>query len=254
MNYMHVSYTYPCHRHGTTCSRPSLSITLPSKLNAASVMNTVYALVRPHLHHHFTRAKRARGVTRRRYIASTISRKAIAQRTAVLQSQRRRRVNQKRMRKINHPNRKMTSQRQRPVTLSPSLTTVDGRTKLLSMMKGQSNAKHSDSDLSSYLMCATSRSCFGWILDGGSTNHICMDRLAFATFTPTTDSIKGIVKNGPELQVLSTSTVLVTVSVQGRKECMVKLINVSYCPNTCDNLMSVSQMNQKGMEITKRGG
>ena len=89
-------------------------------------------------------------------------------------------------------------------------------------------------------MCATQRSRFGWILDGGSTNHICMDCSAFATFTPMTDSIKDIAQNGPELQVLGTGTVLVMVSVQGRKERTVKLINVSYCPNVRNNLMSES--------------
>ncbi|KIM58041.1 hypothetical protein SCLCIDRAFT_16854 [Scleroderma citrinum Foug A] len=84
--------------------------------------------------------------------------------------------------------------------------------------------RHSDSDLSAYLTGTSSRSRFGWILNGGSTNHICTERLAFTTFTPAHDSIKGIVKNGPELEVLGTGTVLVSVS---------------------------SRMDRKGMEITK---
>ena len=78
-----------------------------------------------------------------------------------------------------------------------------------------------------------------------------MEHLAFTTFTPAHDSIKGIVKNGPELEVLGTGTVLVSVLVKGRPESTIKLLNVSYCPNARDNLMSESWMDQKGMEITK---
>ena len=117
-----------------------------------------------------------------------------------------------------------------------------------------SNMKRSDSDLSAYLTGGPSRSRFGWILNGGSTNHICTERSAFATFTPTNDSIKGIVKDGPELQVLGTGAVIVTVSVKGRPDHTIKLVNVSYCPDAQDNLMSKSRMDCRGMEITKRGG
>ena len=49
-------------------------------------------------------------------------------------------------------------------------------------------------------------------------------------------------------------TVFISVSVKGRPDWMIKLLNVSYCPNAWDNLMSESQMDQKGMEITKWGG
>jgi len=114
--------------------------------------------------------------------------------------------------------------------------------------------RRSDSDLSAYLTGTSPRSRFGWILDGGSTNHICTERSAFTTFAPTHDSIKGIVKNGPELEVLGTGTVLISVSVKGRPDRTIKLLNVSYCPNARDNLMSESRMDRKGMEITKRNG
>jgi len=61
--------------------------------------------------------------------------------------------------------------------------------------------RRSDLDLSAYLTGTSPRSQFGWILDGSSTNHICTERSAFTTFAPTHDSIKGIVKNGPELEL-----------------------------------------------------
>jgi len=79
----------------------------------------------------------------------------------------------------------------------------------------ESDQKYSDSDVSAYLAASTiSHSHFGWILDSGSTNHICTERSAFIVFTPTNGIIKGIVKNGPMLQVLGIGTVLITVSVK----------------------------------------
>lgn len=113
---------------------------------------------------------------------------------------------------------------------------------------------HSDTEHSSYITSPPSRSRFGWILDGGSTTHICTERAAFATFTPLEEHIQGIVKNGPALQVLGYGSVLVNVSVKGRADRIVKLTNVRYCPNARDNLMSESRMDRKGMEITKRNG
>ena len=71
-------------------------------------------------------------------------------------------------------------------------------------------------------------------------NHICTDHTAFATFTPAHDTIQGIIKNGPELKVLGMGTVLISVLVKGRPDRIIKLLNVSYCPNAQDNLMSES--------------
>ena len=118
----------------------------------------------------------------------------------------------------------------------------------------ESNNHSSDSSLSTYLASNSPHSCFGWILDSGATNHICTEWTAFATFVPTNDSIKGIVKNGPDLEVHGTSTMLINVSVNGRPDQVVKLLNVSYCLNVCDNLMSKSCMDHKGIEIMKRNG
>ena len=116
----------------------------------------------------------------------------------------------------------------------------------------ESDKKASNSDLLAYLAAQNmSHSCFSWILDSRSTNHIYTEWLAFTTFTPTNSIIKGIVKNGLMLQVLGVGTVLVTVSVKGREDQTIKLLDVSYCPNAHDNLMSESQMDHCGMEITK---
>ncbi|KAG1843902.1 hypothetical protein F4604DRAFT_1519108, partial [Suillus subluteus] len=79
-----------------------------------------------------------------------------------------------------------------------------------------------------------------WILDGGSTTHICTERSAFATFTPTKDHIRSIIEDGPELQVLGYGTVMMSVSVKGRADRIVKLTNARYCPNARSNLISES--------------
>ena len=44
---------------------------------------------------------------------------------------------------------------------------------------------------------------------------------------------------------------LINVSIKGRPDLVVKLLNVSYCPNVHNNLMSESCMDCKGIEITK---
>ena len=82
-----------------------------------------------------------------------------------------------------------------------------------------SNDNHRlDLSLSAYLTSSHSHSRFGWILDGGSTNHICTERTAFATFMPAHNTIQGIVKNGPKLEVLGMGTVLILVSVKGKPD------------------------------------
>ncbi|KIJ18409.1 hypothetical protein PAXINDRAFT_8654 [Paxillus involutus ATCC 200175] len=79
--------------------------------------------------------------------------------------------------------------------------------------KGSEDEPRSDTEHSSYLANCSSHSHFGWILDSGSTNHICTKRSAFVTFTPTRDHISGIVKDGPQLEVLGYGTIMVSVSV-----------------------------------------
>jgi len=95
---------------------------------------------------------------------------------------------------------------------------------------------------------------FAWILDGGSTTHICNDRDAFVTFTPARSTIGSIQKNGPQLEVLGRGDILILCHVQDRDDCVITLRDVSYCPNARDNLVSESRMDRKGLEIRKRNG
>jgi hypothetical protein len=94
---------------------------------------------------------------------------------------------------------------------------------------------------------------FMWILDGGSTIHICKSRSAFPTFTPVSDTIRGINKYAPSLPVHGQGNVNIIVTI-GWKEQKITLENVSYCPDAWDNIISKSQMDQKGYAITKSHG
>ena len=96
-----------------------------------------------------------------------------------------------------------------------------------------------------------SHSRFQWVLDGGSTTHICTDRNMFATFTNKQSSIGGIQKNAPALQSIGFGDVHLTSMVDGKSECTITLMNVAYCPDARDNLISESRMDRKGLEIRK---
>ena len=99
-----------------------------------------------------------------------------------------------------------------------------------------------------------SHSCFRWVLDGGSTTHICTDRNMFATFTNKQSSIRGIQKNAPALQSIGFGDVHLTCMVDGKSERTITLMNIVYCPDARDNLISESRMDRKGLEIRKRKG
>jgi hypothetical protein len=59
---------------------------------------------------------------------------------------------------------------------------------------------------------------YTWILDGGSTTHICRMRSAFTTFEPINDVVNGINKTGPSLEVQGKGSVAVQVSVSGQSD------------------------------------
>ncbi|KAG2085189.1 hypothetical protein BD769DRAFT_1292326, partial [Suillus cothurnatus] len=81
-----------------------------------------------------------------------------------------------------------------------------------------------------------------WILDGGSTTHLCKVRSAFTTFRPTESIIHGINKGGPQLEVKGIGTVKILVSVNGQPNRVVTLKDVCYTPDARDNLVSESRM------------
>lgn len=122
----------------------------------------------------------------------------------------------------------------------------------------QVTAPHSSDRTLSYMSISTpslsTHSHFGWVLDGGSTTHICTIKSAFITFTPRDDTIKGIHSGGTQLRVLGTGSVKIIVNVKGHDERIITLKDVCYAPDTCNNLISESQMDKKGMTITKVSG
>ena len=110
------------------------------------------------------------------------------------------------------------------------------------------------SDSSYMATSVTSHSRFHWILDGGSTTHICNDKLAFSKLAPTRSTIGSIQKKGPKLDVHGRGDIRVICSVKGREDRVVTLCDVAYCPDARDNLVSESRMDRKGLEIRKRNG
>ncbi|TFY63604.1 hypothetical protein EVJ58_g3163 [Rhodofomes roseus] len=108
---------------------------------------------------------------------------------------------------------------------------------------------------SSYLAAGPiPHSRFTWILDGGSTTHICNDRSAFRLLCETRGTIGSIQKTGPQLQVLGRGEIHIICRVDGRDKRTVTLKDVAYCPDARDNLISESRMDHHGLEIRKRNG
>jgi hypothetical protein len=100
----------------------------------------------------------------------------------------------------------------------------------------------------------SSHSRYQWVLNGGSTTHICNNKSAFSNLISVHSTIGSIVKNGPQLDVHGRGDVHVICSIDGRDKKVITLCNVAFCPNACDNLISESRMDCKGMDICKQNG
>ena len=95
---------------------------------------------------------------------------------------------------------------------------------------------------------------FLFILDSGTTTHICKVHLAFTFFKPTKSSIGGINMTEAELAVLGCGDVNIIISISGEQDRTVTLLNVAYAPQARDNLISESKMDKKGLEIRRKNG
>ncbi|GBE80639.1 Retrovirus-related Pol polyprotein from transposon TNT 1-94 [Sparassis crispa] len=120
--------------------------------------------------------------------------------------------------------------------------------------KERVNEVKEDSDHLSCMAAPGSSSRFTWILDGGSTTHICRTKSAFVTFTPSSETIGGIWKTGPQLEVHGRGDILILCHVHSGDQHIVTLRNVCYCPDARDNIISESRMDQKGLSIHKQNG
>jgi hypothetical protein len=107
---------------------------------------------------------------------------------------------------------------------------------------------------SSYMATSRTSSRIGFILDSGTTSHICNVRSAFKTFEPKPGTIGGIQANVPPLEVLGHGNIDILCWVNGHDDRTVTLLNVKYCPSARDNLISESKMDKRGMEIRRKNG
>ena len=86
------------------------------------------------------------------------------------------------------------------------------------------------------------RSCFRWILDGGATTHICTDQNLFIMFTEKQSYIGGIQKNTPSLISNGSGNICLTCNIDSDTKCTITLMDVAFCPDAHDNLISESCM------------
>ena len=128
--------------------------------------------------------------------------------------------------------------------------------KKLKHRANQAISDESDSEEEAFMVTTPvhHHSCFHWILDGGATTHICTDQNLFIMFTEKQSYIGGIQKNTPSLISNGSGDIRLTCNIDGDTECTITLMDVAFCPDAHDNLISESHMDQKGLEIRKWNG
>ena len=73
-------------------------------------------------------------------------------------------------------------------------------------------------------------------------------------FTEKRSYIGGIQKNAPSLISNGSGDIHLTCNIDGDTECTITLMDVAFCPDAHDNLISESRMDRKGLEIRKWNG
>ena len=109
-------------------------------------------------------------------------------------------------------------------------------------VSNKSDSDHKEHKAFMVTTSSHSHSHFQWVLDGGSTTHICNDHSMFATFMEKYSMIGGIQKSAPSLKSKGFGDILLTCTVNGESDQTITLINVAYCPDARDNLVSESHM------------
>lgn len=93
---------------------------------------------------------------------------------------------------------------------------------------------------------------YSWLSDSGTTSHISNRRETFIDFKPLeTTSIAGI--GNTSVQALGRGTVLLDCEVDG-KLIMHRLKDTLYTPNAVNNLISISRLDDAGMEASFKDG
>jgi transposase InsO family protein len=107
----------------------------------------------------------------------------------------------------------------------------------------------SDSDYDSYSIShlADARNT-DWIIDSGTSSHLCLDRAVFITYVPTPNTkVYGIGNHA--LDVKGKGTVILSVKVD-RKEKELRLKNVLHTPDAKTSLLSISRLDDAGLKAT----
>jgi hypothetical protein len=131
-----------------------------------------------------------------------------------------------------------------------------GKDRMNQAVKDDSNSESCASD-AMYMATAftySSHLCYQWVFNSGSTTHIYNNKSTFSNLISVHSTIGSIEKNRPQLDVHVCGKVHIICSIDGRDKKVIALCDVTFCPNTCDNLISKSRMDHKGMDICKQNG
>ena len=87
---------------------------------------------------------------------------------------------------------------------------------------------------------------YDWLLDSGTTSHICTIREAFTEFHPVKETLNGVGKQGAD--VLGRGNITVKFECDG-KEFIHRLSNVLYTPSAPNCLLSLSRIDDAGGKV-----
>ena len=120
----------------------------------------------------------------------------------------------------------------------------------------QAISNESDSEEEAFMVTMPDHyhSCFWGVLDSGVTTHTCTNCNLFTSFTKKLSSIGGIQKNAPSLILKGSGNIQLTCNIENDNECTITLLNITFCPDTHNNLIMESHMDRKGLEIHKWNG
>jgi hypothetical protein len=92
-----------------------------------------------------------------------------------------------------------------------------------------------------------------WVVDSGASRHMTYFKEAFTKYSTLQEPVPIITANGTELQAIGQGTVVLKVLKKGTVS-LAKLIEVLYVPGLTGSLISVSQLQDKGITVSTTGG
>ncbi|RFU25060.1 hypothetical protein B7463_g11276, partial [Scytalidium lignicola] len=92
-----------------------------------------------------------------------------------------------------------------------------------------------------------------WVIDSGASRHMTYSREAFSDYEPLETPIQVVTANGMEIQAVGTGNVPIKAALNGRVE-HVKLTGVLHVPELAGSLISVLQLQDRGLTVETTAG